>query len=249
MKIISHRGFSSKAPENTFSSFDMAISSGFNIIEFDVQLTKDLVPVIMHDEEIDRTTNSNGILSEIEYKDLLKFDAGIWFDKKYKNERVPTLIDLLRKYEGKAHLQIELKSVEPELPLLTIDLIKKTKWRNVSNEYPYMIPGFSITSFNLDHILKTIEIEKHFPVGWLLEKEKISKNKILNVISDYQVKMIIPNVNDSLWNDQDFIELLKARNIKLCAWGAQVFSDVKKMLKAGAAAMTVDWPDEAIKFI
>ena len=49
MNLIAHRGFSSKAPENTFASFDMAIKNGFNIIELDVQLTKDKIPIIIHD--------------------------------------------------------------------------------------------------------------------------------------------------------------------------------------------------------
>ena len=49
MNLIAHRGYSNLAPENTISSFDLAIANGFKIFELDVQLTKDNVPVIFHD--------------------------------------------------------------------------------------------------------------------------------------------------------------------------------------------------------
>ena len=70
MNLIAHRGFSSKAPENTFASFDKAIENGFNIIELDVQLTRDKVPVIIHDYKLDRTTNAKGWVKELNYYDI-----------------------------------------------------------------------------------------------------------------------------------------------------------------------------------
>ncbi len=63
--IVAHRGLSSKAPENTYDSFDLAISKGINYIEFDVQLTKDKKVVIVHDETVDRTSNGLGKVKEI----------------------------------------------------------------------------------------------------------------------------------------------------------------------------------------
>ena len=57
---IAHRGLSDKAPENTLHSFDAALAVGMNHLEFDVQLTSDDIPVIIHDETIDRTTDQKG---------------------------------------------------------------------------------------------------------------------------------------------------------------------------------------------
>ena len=56
MKVFGHRGFSGEYPENTMLAFQKAVEAGCEGIELDVQLTKDLVPVIMHDEKVDRTT-------------------------------------------------------------------------------------------------------------------------------------------------------------------------------------------------
>ena len=61
--------------------------------------------------------------------------------------------------------------------------------------------------------------------------------------------MYIPNVSSSFWKNIELKNSLAEKNITLCAWGAKTLTDVKKMKVAGAEAMTVDWPDEAIKFI
>ena len=58
--VVAHRGLSAEAPENTFDSFDLAISNGIEHIEFDVQLTKDNEVVIIHDDTVDRTSNGSG---------------------------------------------------------------------------------------------------------------------------------------------------------------------------------------------
>ena len=62
MKVFGHRGFSGEYPENTMLAFQKAVEAGCEGIELDVQLTKDLVPVIMHDEKVDRTTDGNGYI-------------------------------------------------------------------------------------------------------------------------------------------------------------------------------------------
>ena len=245
MNLIAHRGFSSKAPENTFASFDMAIKNGFNIIELDVQLTKDKVPIIIHDYEIDRTTNGAGLVKEFDYKHIQELDAGNWFSDLFKGERVPTLKDVLDKYVNNAHLQIELKSEEKELSEVVINLIHESGWSKKLNKLPYKVPGFSITSFNLNHVIKTLEISPNFRVGWLVNN--VSKDKILKTLSKHNISMIIPNVNDNLWNDKEFIKFLIDRNLVMCAWGAKSENDVLKMKKIGAEAMTVDWPDLAKK--
>ena len=75
--VVAHRGLSAEAPENTFDSFDLAISNGIEHIEFDVQLTKDNKVVIIHDDTVDRTSNGSGYVSEKNLKRTKKFR--FWF--------------------------------------------------------------------------------------------------------------------------------------------------------------------------
>ncbi|MEZ4846260.1 MAG: glycerophosphodiester phosphodiesterase family protein [Bdellovibrionota bacterium] len=63
MKIIAHRGYSAKFPENTMAAFKAAVDAGTDMMEFDVLLSKDKVPVIMHDQTLNRTTNGKGMVA------------------------------------------------------------------------------------------------------------------------------------------------------------------------------------------
>ena len=108
---IAHRGFSGKYPENTMLSFKKAVEAGCDGIENDVQLTKDGVAVICHDEKIDRTTNGTGFIKDYTYKELLKFDAGIRWGKEFKGLAIPTLDEFLNYVRDKnLYLDIELKT-------------------------------------------------------------------------------------------------------------------------------------------
>jgi glycerophosphoryl diester phosphodiesterase len=89
--IIGHRGTAGLAPENTLSSIRRAHKEGATFVEFDVKLTADDVPVLMHDDHIDRTTDGAGVVASMTLEEIQSFDAGAWFDPTFVGERVPTL--------------------------------------------------------------------------------------------------------------------------------------------------------------
>ena len=249
MNIISHRGLSSEAPENTFASFNASVNNKFNIIEFDVQLTKDNIPVIFHDSTLKRTTNGSGALKDMNLKELLLLDAGSWFNKKFHTEKIPLLEDVLNKYFGTCHFQIELKSEEDYLPKITLSMLKKTNWLRNYNSSPYMIPGFSITSFNLDHVIKMKKLNSEINVGWLYESNKIIGDDILNILLENKINMFIPSTKSPLWKDLKMQRKLLGKNINLCAWGAKELKEVEKISKTKAIGMTVNWPNKATQYL
>lgn len=83
---ISHRGASAYAPEHTFNAYDLAIEQDTDMLECDLFLTKDEVPVCIHDQTIDRTSDGSGEVSSFTLAELRQFDFGTWF-----NEANPTL--------------------------------------------------------------------------------------------------------------------------------------------------------------
>src|SRR5690554_1471739 len=95
MEIIAHRGDMQHAPENTMAVFRSAYNYKVDGIELDVQFTKDGVPVVIHDDKIDRTTNGRGYVRLFTYEELQQFDAGSWFHKRFCGERIPSLFDVL----------------------------------------------------------------------------------------------------------------------------------------------------------
>ncbi len=93
--IFAHRGASKYAPENSMAAFRKAYELKADGIELDVQLTKDKVPVIIHDESLKRTTGVKGFVGEYTFEELRCLDAGKWFSKKFKGERIPSLEEFL----------------------------------------------------------------------------------------------------------------------------------------------------------
>ena len=88
-RIIAHRGGGTLAPENTLAGIRYAHEHGFGGVEFDVMLARENVPVLMHDDTLERTTSGTGNLADKSAADLALLDAGSWRDARYKGEPVP----------------------------------------------------------------------------------------------------------------------------------------------------------------
>jgi glycerophosphoryl diester phosphodiesterase len=110
--IIAHRGDSAHRPENTLAAFASALELGAELIEMDVQLTKDGAVVVIHDPSVDRTTDGRGRLRDLTLREVRKLSAGypVHFGSSYAGERVPTLAEALSFLRERARAMIEIKS-------------------------------------------------------------------------------------------------------------------------------------------
>lgn len=109
-RIIGHRGAAAYAPENTLESIHTAADMGVEWVELDVKLTKDQIPVIFHDETLERTTDGIGSIADKTYQELQELDAGSWFGDSFSGIKIPTLeeaIDVLLQHD--LGLNLELK--------------------------------------------------------------------------------------------------------------------------------------------
>lgn len=93
--VSAHRGYSGAVPENTLAAVDSARAIGADFIEFDVTRSSDGVPVIIHDDMLDRTTDSTGSVESTTYAELAGVDAGSWMGPGYAGCRIPTLEAML----------------------------------------------------------------------------------------------------------------------------------------------------------
>lgn len=111
MEIYAHRGSSGTHPENTIAAFKEAARLPITGVEFDVHLTKDMQLVVIHDESIDRTSNGQGYIKDMTLKELRTYDFGGWFSEDFKDEKIPTLEEVLKVFlKTDHHINIELKS-------------------------------------------------------------------------------------------------------------------------------------------
>ncbi len=108
-QIIAHRGASAERPECTIAATKRAIEVGATATEVDVRTSKDGRLFILHDATLDRTTNGTGPANALTLQELQQLDAGSWFDKKYRNESIPSLIEVAQLCRGKIDLLLDLK--------------------------------------------------------------------------------------------------------------------------------------------
>ena len=150
-KIIAHRGLSARAPENTLAAIDRAVAIGAGGVEFDVQLARDGVPVVIHDETLFRYTRRKDKVADLTSKQLARTDVGSWFNRKHRRfadavfarETVPTLSSVLKALAGYSGLiYIELKCDQSNFRELTeavCDLVRDSP----------LLPRIIIKSFKL----------------------------------------------------------------------------------------------------
>jgi glycerophosphoryl diester phosphodiesterase len=104
---IGHRGAAGHMPENTMPSFERALALGADALEFDVALSRDGIPVVIHDDTLERTTTGCGLVEDLLFDDLCKLDAGAW---KGVPTRLPALAEVLKEFAPRTLLNLEIKA-------------------------------------------------------------------------------------------------------------------------------------------
>jgi glycerophosphoryl diester phosphodiesterase len=127
-EVIAHRGFSARAPENTLAALSAAIEAGADAVEFDLQVTSDGVPVLFHDDTLERTTNGRGRIHDQPLAALGALDAGRWFGAAYAGEGVPQLgaaLDLLRPWHGRIYPELKGVASHAEVDRIVDEVVRR----------------------------------------------------------------------------------------------------------------------------
>lgn len=143
-RVIGHRGAMRRAPENTLAGLDQAAREGAGWVEFDVKLTADDVPILMHDQNLRRTTGLNAPVRDTDYRTIRELDAGIRFDAAYAGERVPTLREALERCAGLGltpNIEIKPCPGRARATALAVTEAIKASWPKA--ELPPLLSSFS----------------------------------------------------------------------------------------------------------
>lgn len=106
--ILAHRGASAHAPENTLAAFELALELGAHGVELDAKLSADGEVVVIHDESVDRTTDGQGRVSQLDLTAMRELDAGSFFSDQFKGEKIPTLVEVFETIGKRAIINVEL---------------------------------------------------------------------------------------------------------------------------------------------
>jgi glycerophosphoryl diester phosphodiesterase len=154
---FAHRGFSARYPENTLLAFRQAIAAGCDGIELDVHLSRDGIPVIIHDEDTLRTTGVQGQVGELSYSDLRRLDAG-------QGEPVPSLEEYLALVAALPVItNIELKNDRVHYAGLEEKVLDSVRRRKLERRILF-------SSFNHDSVIKCKALAPDIPCGFLIEE-------------------------------------------------------------------------------
>ena len=232
-KLIGHRGVKDLCPENTLESILKAFDLGLSFIEIDVKISKDRVPILLHDDTLDRTTNGSGLAIDYDYEKIKKLDAGKFFYKENTNIFVPKLEDILSlctNYNG--NLNIELKpnkKFEKENVYQIYEIIKNINQIDIffssfdmisileiSKLYPQSIRSFLLDDFkeyniddlisiSINHDLKICGLNIDIVTTDIIKKIK-ETNMAITVFSDKNINLSSANEIFSIGVDSIFVD-------------------------------------------
>ncbi|MEO8039964.1 MAG: glycerophosphodiester phosphodiesterase [Betaproteobacteria bacterium] len=134
-RIIAHRGGGTVAPENTLVALRLAASLGFGGVEFDVKLAKFGVPVLLHDDTLERTSTGAGPVVDRDAAELRAVDAGSWFGNEFAGEHIPTFetaSTLSRSLGLWANIEIKPDAANPEDTGRIVALLAARFWKDAS---------------------------------------------------------------------------------------------------------------------
>ena len=171
--ILGHRGASAVAPENTLAAFTQAIEDGADGIEFDVRLSSDGQPIVIHDDTLNRTGLVSGVVSALTAAQLQKVDVGSWFTKRtggrsYSTETIPTLAAVFDLFAANhAVLYVEMKCDELQTPAMAASVVRQISQHRLRDRV--VVESFVLPA--IEHIKR---IDPHVRTAALFEP-KLSK--------------------------------------------------------------------------
>jgi glycerophosphoryl diester phosphodiesterase len=235
--IVAHRGASSSRPENTLASFEEAIALGAQILELDVRLSRDGVPVVMHDPVVDRTTDGTGFVHELTAAELASLRVG-------PDAAVPTFAEVLEAASGRAALAVEIKNIpgepaydpagEPIVAAVHAEL-GRTAFRGV----------VLLVSFNPNSIEASKAMAPDVPTGFLTT-DLVDPREALAYAVAKGHDMVLPGTWASIPAGESFPDEVHAAGLHVGTWTVDEPDTLRMLLDRGFDAVASNDPAMAL---
>jgi glycerophosphoryl diester phosphodiesterase len=235
--VVAHRGASSTRPENTLASFEEAIRLGARIVEFDVRLSRDGVPVVMHDSAVDRTTDGTGFVHELTASEIasLRVDG---------TSSVPTLDEVLDALSGRAVAAIEIKNIpgEPAFDPAREPIVEAVHagLGRVAFGGPVLM-----ISFNPASIGASKAIAPGVPTGFLTT-DLVDPREALAFAVAQGHDMVLPGTRASIPAGAAFVEEVHAAGVRAGTWTVDNPETVRMLFDRGFDAVASNDPAMAL---
>ena len=237
-KVIAHRGASGYAPENTLEAFLLAIEQGADGIELDVQLSRDGIPVVIHDETIDRVTDRTGYVKDYTLQELKELTVLKDRFPQYSQSKIPTLKEVLEAVKSSGiQVNIELKTGiywYPDIEKKVAEIVEETGMKD----------KIIYSSFNHYSVQRIKEIVPDAETAYLYS------DVILNV-EDYARKTKVDGLHPAVYHVKmaDFLKGYIESGLNVRVWTVNEEADMKALTEAGVTAVITNYPDVAARII
>ncbi|WP_342422599.1 glycerophosphodiester phosphodiesterase family protein [Paenibacillus sp. FSL E2-0178] len=239
---IAHRGASGYAPENTIPAFELAREMDADSIELDIHLTKDQIPVVIHDDTVNRTTNSKGYVKNMTLEQIKQLDAGSWFNKAYPmfareiyaGTTIPTLDEVFETFGKEISYVLEIKESTPKINIevLLNEYIKKYNLEKV----------VAIHSFSAASLRKFHSINPDIPLYQLVWNDYTSvrlTEAYLADVKSYAVG-ISPNFQGT---SASYVAQIKRAGLKVMPYTINYQLNMDKAYSWGVDGVYTNFPD------
>jgi glycerophosphoryl diester phosphodiesterase len=238
VEIIAHRGFSARAPENTMAAVELGVSAGADAVEFDLHVTGDGVPVLLHDSTLDRTTDRTGPVADVTFAELRAADAGSWFSAEYAGEPVPSVEEVLVRLaptEVRIYPEVKRTGRPEELHAVagiarSLDLVERTVF-------------ISMDWDALDTIREEVPEAR---VGYIVERPRRADEAIArargdrHALVDFDARILVALPR--------YAERARADGVPLAAWTVNTVEMASRLLELGVPRITTNEVSDLVRW-
>jgi glycerophosphoryl diester phosphodiesterase len=223
-EIIAHRGGAIAAPENTLAAIKQGILDGTDVIEIDVQETKDGVVIVLHDADIRRVTGVEKNIWDVTYDEIKDLDAGSWFDPAFADEHIPTLEQVLDIVGDQAIILIELKYYGHDQALAQ-KVVAMVEERGIEDQVRIM-------SLLYSGIQEVQQLNPDLETGLLAI---VTAGDITSLDVDF---LAMSNMDVG----RDFVDEAHAKGIEVAVWTINDQADMVHFIDVGVDSLITDAP-------
>jgi glycerophosphoryl diester phosphodiesterase len=261
--VIAHRGASGLTPENTLAAFKLAIALGADGVEFDVQLTADERPVVIHDRRVNRTTNGAGAVSGLTLDQLHTLDAGSWFARRLRmRPRIRAMLEktVLVSNDLSAQrvppLEVVLATLnQASLSRVYIELKTDDRRKALLDTVIWLVRSFgmerSVTLLSFDHeVIAHAKIQAPeirtavtFPTN---KRSLVSAKSIVREIERVCADEAALHVSLAT---RRTVEAVHQRGLSVSVWTANRKLVMRRLIACGVDSIMTNFPDRLIHII
>lgn len=244
-RFIAHRGESFDAPENTMAAIKLAWERGILAVEVDIHLTADNEICVFHDYNTQRITGVSKIVKESTIDELRVLDAGSYKGFEWKNERIPTLSEVLKTVPSNGRLVVEIKCDDSILPKLKQEILDSGLRSN----------QIEIIAFNFSTLAKAKSLMPNITMLWLFVLHPpwvqflIGRSPQALVLKLKNSNINGVNIGYSKYLSSKLITQFKAANLLVYTWTVDNPYIAKKLYKNGVDCITSNRPSWIVRIL